>query len=170
MKTKNRKVSFDFDSTLSRKDVQSFAKELISKGVDVWVCTSRFSDENLTHTNWDNSDLFNVAKELGVSKKKIIFTNMRDKWEMLKEQGFIFHLDDDSWELFLINKHTKTIGISVTNTSSWKVKCLRILKKCFKEEIINNMEEELEEFLNELENNEELVKLRKEYLELINNK
>lgn len=32
------------------------------------------------------------------------------------------------------------------------------------------MEEELEEFLNELENNEELVKLRKEYLELINNK
>lgn len=37
-------------------------------------------------------------------------------------------------------------------------------------EIIKNMEEELEEFLNELENNEELVKLRKEYLELINNK
>lgn len=35
MKTKNIKVSFDFDSTLSRKDVQSFAKELISKGISV---------------------------------------------------------------------------------------------------------------------------------------
>lgn len=32
------------------------------------------------------------------------------------------------------------------------------------------MEEELEEFLNELENNQELVKLRKEYWELINKK
>lgn len=54
---------------------------------------------------------------------------MRDKWEMLKEQGFIFHLDDDSVEIFLINKHTKIIGVSVNNTSSWKVKCLRILNK-----------------------------------------
>lgn len=111
MKTKNRKVSFDFDSTLSRKDVQSFAKELISKSIDVWICTSRFSDENIPHNNWNNSDLFNVANELGISKDKIIFTNMWDKWTMLKEQGFIFHLDDESWELFLINKHTKTIGI-----------------------------------------------------------
>lgn len=139
MKTKNRKVSFDFDSTLSRKDVQSFAKELISKSIDVWICTSRFSDENIPHNNWNNSDLFNVANELGISKDKIIFTNMWDKWTMLKEQGFIFHLDDESWELFLINKHTKTIGILVINTSSWRVKCLRILKKCFKEEIIKEL-------------------------------
>lgn len=127
MKTKNIKVSFDFDSTLSRNDVQLFAKELISMGIDVWICTSRFSDANITHTNWNNSDLFNVANELSISKCKIIFTNFKDKWEKIKEQGFIFHLDEESWQLYLINKHTKTIGISVNNTSSWKNKCLKLI-------------------------------------------
>lgn len=40
------------------------------------------------------------------------------------------------------------------------------------EEFLNKLEnnQELEEFLNELENNQELVKLRKEYWELINKK
>ena len=40
------KVSFDFDSTLSRKDVQSFAKELVDRGLEVWIVTSRFDDES----------------------------------------------------------------------------------------------------------------------------
>ena len=39
------KVSFDFDGTLSRKDVQKLAKELVSEGHEVWIVTSRFSDE-----------------------------------------------------------------------------------------------------------------------------
>lgn len=40
------------------------------------------------------------------------------------------------------------------------------------DEFLNKLEnnQELEEFLNELENNQELVKLRKEYWELINKK
>ena len=40
------------------------------------------------------------------------------------------------------------------------------------EEFLNELEnnQELEEFLNELENNQELVKLRKEYWDLINKK
>ena len=33
-------VSFDFDSTLSRKDVQEYAKELLERGIDVWVVTT----------------------------------------------------------------------------------------------------------------------------------
>jgi hypothetical protein len=40
-----KKVSFDFDSTLSRDDVQEFTSELINLGFDVWVVTSRFSNE-----------------------------------------------------------------------------------------------------------------------------
>ena len=40
------KVSFDFDGTLSRKDVQNFAKSLVNTGYDVWIVTSRFDDES----------------------------------------------------------------------------------------------------------------------------
>jgi len=39
------KVSFDFDGTLSKKDVQKFAKELVEEGHEVWIVTSRFSNE-----------------------------------------------------------------------------------------------------------------------------
>ena len=53
-------VTFDFDGTLSRADVQEYALELISKGVDVWVVTSRY-DELQKHRyqiNPTNDDLW----------------------------------------------------------------------------------------------------------------
>jgi len=37
-------VTFDFDSTLSQKIVQDFAKSLMLKGVDVYVLTSRYDE------------------------------------------------------------------------------------------------------------------------------
>jgi restriction endonuclease Mrr len=43
---KKYKISFDFDSTLDREDVQEFAKELVEKGHDVWITTSRFSNDD----------------------------------------------------------------------------------------------------------------------------
>ena len=46
------KVGFDFDSTLSRKDVQEFAKELVNDGHEVWIVTSRFDDETAMQKNW----------------------------------------------------------------------------------------------------------------------
>jgi hypothetical protein len=47
-----KKVSFDFDSTLSRDDVQEFASDLIDLGFDVWVVTSRFNDKTADEKNW----------------------------------------------------------------------------------------------------------------------
>ena len=57
------KVSFDFDSTLSRKDVQKFAKELIDKGIDVHIVTSRSSFKQLDEEGY-NDDLYEVADNL----------------------------------------------------------------------------------------------------------
>jgi ribosomal protein S24E len=39
------KVSFDLDSTLSRKDVQEFAYELVKRDIEVWVVTARIDNE-----------------------------------------------------------------------------------------------------------------------------
>lgn len=115
------KISVDFDNTLSRRSVQNYIKELISKGVDVWVTTARFDQENvkLHNLRFDNSDLWEIIDKLGIDRKKVHFTNMTLKSEYLFGKDFIFHLDDDSIELLYINESINSrndiIGINVTN-------------------------------------------------------
>jgi len=101
------KASFDFDSTLDRKDVQRFAKELVNDGVEVWIVTSRFTTEYATEKGWhwidkQNRKLFRVADNIGVKREHIIFTCFQMKSEFIKDKGFVFHLDDDSDELIAI--------------------------------------------------------------------
>lgn len=126
-----KKISFDFDSTLDRDDVQSFAKELINEGVEVWIITSRFSPEQAikkwANKSWNN-DLFEVADKLGISRDHIAFTAMQNKSEFIKNKDFIFHLDDDWVENEFINEETKTIGISHFGNKNWKNDCRETLK------------------------------------------
>lgn len=133
-----KKVSFDFDSTLSMKLVQDYAESLINKGYDVWVVTSRLPDgsdpQYKQYGMWvpiDNSDLFEVTDRLGIKREQIIFTSRELKSEVMNEMGleFLFHLDDDWTEIDFINKETKTKGISCFGTSGWKQKCDKILNK-----------------------------------------
>ena len=132
-----KRVSFDFDSTLSLKSVQDYAESLINKGYDLWVVTSRVPDGS--DPKWkirgmwieiDNSDLFGVTDRLGIKRDQIIFTSYRMKSEVMNEMGleFLFHLDDDWVELNHINRETKTRGVSCFGTSGWKQKCNRILE------------------------------------------
>lgn len=119
------KVSFDFDSTLDKPAVQSFCAELISKGVEVWICTSRWDDSKAVENLWGsdyNDDLYLVADRLGIAREKIIFTNHKNKIDFLKDKSFAFHLDDDV-------RGCGSIGISCWCNTSWKNKCLKILNK-----------------------------------------
>lgn len=131
MKTK-RKLSFDFDDTLDREDIQEFAGALIKMSkqldlnIEIWICTARFGPENAPNPRW-NDDLFEVADRLKIPRERIIFAEMADKWTLLKDQGFIWHLDDDSEELNLLNKHTNIRGISSWGNNVWKNKCMRLL-------------------------------------------
>ena len=122
-------VSFDFDDTLSRPDVQEYASELIERGLEVWIVTSRLSKEYLMegNENW-NDDLYEVSNRLGIPKERIRFMNYSPKVDFLKTMNFLWHLDDDSTELF-DNKFTKikTHPIQVKG-SGWRGKCERILQ------------------------------------------
>ena len=132
------KVSFDFDHTLSRKDVQTFAKELVNEGHEVWIVTSRFSDEAAKEKKWhwiegQNQKLFDVAQDCGIKLENIHFTCMESKSIFLKDKGFIFHLDDDDIELMDIfenNKfdQNKCFPVHVDHFE-WKETCQNILKK-----------------------------------------
>jgi len=130
------KVSFDFDSTLDRPDVRRFAKELVSEGVEVWIVTSRRSNEDAALVDpWvkdriykSNKKLFRVADNVGIKRKHIIFTNFVDKIESIKDNGFIFHLDDDVDELMLIRNSDDTcIPINV-NHFEWELDCKEALR------------------------------------------
>lgn len=126
-----KKVSFDYDSTLSRKDVQIYAKSLIDNGHDVWIVTSRpevYVGRWINH-NPNNDDLFKVAESLGIIRENIVFTNYVDKYEYIADKGFTFHIDDDFDELhhFLVGKDScKPINVHYFD---WKAEC----EKCINE-------------------------------------
>lgn len=119
----NKKVSFDFDSTLSTIEVQKFAQELISKDIDVHIVTSRFEKHkyNVNH----NDDVFEIADLIGIPICNIHFMNMVDKFEFFKRNdGFIFHLDDDFIEIELIQEHCSDVhGICLDLQPNWKELC-----------------------------------------------
>ena len=127
MQNKLLKCSFDFDQTLDRPIVQQYARELINRGIDVWVCTARFSDKRAPSPDW-NKDLYEVTDSLGIPRNKIIFVEMADKYKFLENQGFIWHLDDDWVELNMLNKFTNVKGISSFGNPKWKFKCDKLLK------------------------------------------
>lgn len=127
-----KKVSFDFDSTLSVKKIEAFAKYLIDKGVEVWVVTSRdaFREDSPNY----NDDLFLVTDKLGIPRHHIHFTAHEDKQYFLGENDFLFHIDDDVIELSLIKSFTKVEpichydwGLQYGGKKEWRNKCLKIL-------------------------------------------
>lgn len=127
-------VSFDFDSTLSRKDVQEYAKELLQRGIDVWIVTSRY-DELHKHRyqhNPTNNDLWAVIDELNIPRWKVRFTCMESKSLYLIHTKIVWHLDDDTVELYEMRYNKcQTVGISV-NSGNWKQKCERYLERSAK--------------------------------------
>jgi len=127
-----KKVSFDFDSTLSRPYIQKYAKELLEKGFEVWIVTSRnryILDKGLIgQPHFDNQDLFSIAKEIGIKRENIHFTDHQLKADFFEKNGdFLFHLDDDYLEIKFINRETKVKGISCWGNTTWINKCNKII-------------------------------------------
>jgi len=87
-------VSFDFDSTLDRDEVQELAQHLIEGGNNVWITTTRSGHKT------DNSDILDVAHRIGIPMKHIRFTDHQNKAKFLF--GFDFHFDDDPYEIEMI--------------------------------------------------------------------
>lgn len=128
------RVSFDFDGTLSRKDVQDFAKSLVEIGYEVWIVTSRIATEPALEKGWhwierQNQELYDVADKVGIKTENIIFTEFVDKIEFLKGKKFIFHIDDDVDELMAILKSKDTCKTVNVEHFEWKQTCEKILQQ-----------------------------------------
>ena len=128
------KVSFDFDGTLSREDVQEFSTSLINDNHEVWIVTSRQNTEDALARGHhcvekQNQQLFDVADKCGILRENIAFTAHQDKIIFLKDKGFLFHLDDDIHELMEIKYGgDPCIPVNV-EYFSWKEICLELINK-----------------------------------------
>jgi hypothetical protein len=125
-------VSFDFDSTLDRLDVQEFAIELKNKGIITWIITSRQSTEIALEKghHWvkkQNDKLFEIAEKCGIPKERIIFTEHVSKSEFIKDKNFLFHLDDDIEELLDIKYLKDECAPVNVNYFEWKEICEKLI-------------------------------------------
>lgn len=128
------KVSFDFDGTLQTEEVQKYACELIGRGIEVWVVTTRW-DENHKHKYSGLGkftdplrDFWLVADDLGIPRWKVRFTNMEWKWTYLSGTHFVWHLDDNDDELAFATLHKCNVPIVLVK-EGWKEECEKLLKK-----------------------------------------
>ena len=122
------KVSFDFDGTLDKPSVQEYCKSLIDSGIEVWICTARVPSEMAVSIHW-NDDLYRVCENVGIIREHVKFCAYEDKYHFFKDSDFLWHLDDDWVELEMINKYTKTKGISVFGQRNWINKCDKLIEK-----------------------------------------
>lgn len=123
-------VTIDFDGTLEKKNVQKYVKELMQRGIDVWILTARF-DELHQHkylSNPRNSDLWEVIDRLNIPRYKVIFRNMQSKADYLEGTNVLFHLDDDMIELEDIRSNTACFTKGIYVYDNFIEKCEKLLK------------------------------------------
>lgn len=137
------RVSFDFDDTLEHPWIQDYARKLVSRGIDVWIVTTRWNRLSKyyspqyykTHGNtWRQVHL--VALDLGIPLKQVVFTCYEYKAKFFHiERDFIWHLDDNPMEFKKIEK----LGIVPIDSlsSNWEEKCEELLWKSILEKGIN---------------------------------
>ena len=126
-----KKVSFDFDGTLEFVNVQQYAKELIDRGIEVWVVTTRW-DENHKHKypmNATLDDLWEVVDKLGIPRHHVRFTCMEWKSTYLKGTNFVWHLDDNPEEFKVAKKEELNVPMIDVDSSDWMYKCEDLLNE-----------------------------------------
>lgn len=96
------KVSIDFDETLNTERGKELAKRLLSEGKDLHIVTRR-------QERTASKEVYDVAKEVGIDRNKIHFTNGQLKWKTLQRLGIITHYDNNLDEINAIKINTKGI-------------------------------------------------------------
>ena len=87
------KISFDFDGVAEKSFIRKYIIELIERGFEVWIVTSRFGDDekykkffqSSINVDLTNKDLWKVVEEIGIPKERVHFTNMKDKWHFFED-------------------------------------------------------------------------------------
>ena len=121
-----KKVSFDFDETLANDNVQDYAKELVTRGYEVWIVTTRWKDPNKYHFHVTHDDIHKAMVYIGIPEENVHFNDMEYKHTyFINHPDFLFHLDDNPVEKQAMEACTKVPCILYG--WKWKEKCEKIL-------------------------------------------
>jgi hypothetical protein len=116
-------VSFDFDGTLSRTDVQEFAKDLKKAGHRIIITTNRYQDRS-------NADLKAVAKSVGIKEHLIFYCNMLGKHRFLSPAHQVtVHCDDDWIDCEMVEHECGIPTVKMFGNPDWKKQILEIISK-----------------------------------------
>lgn len=82
----NEKISFDYDDTLTKSNIQAKAKNLVDSGADVYIISARN----------DKAGMEPLAKKLGILDSRIYATGSnKAKVEKVKSLGIDKHYDNN---------------------------------------------------------------------------
>lgn len=101
---KTEKVSFDFDGVLDTKQGVSLLRRKITEGYPVYIITARREG---------SQEVLDFARENGVDRDKVYFTNGEDKWKTIKRLGISKHYDNNAEQVDKINKFTDCEAVLV---------------------------------------------------------
>jgi hypothetical protein len=100
---KSEKISFDYDGVLSTKEGKTLAKRKVTEGYRVYIITARHEDQTV----------YNTARDLGIPKSRVYFTNGSPKWKTIKALGINKHYDNNQNVVDEINRLTDCEAVLV---------------------------------------------------------
>ena len=106
------KISFDVDGVLDTPQGMALAKRKIAEGHRVYIITAR-NEERMA------AEVYEIARELDISRLRVYFTNGEDKWRTIQRLGIELHYDNNSEQIDKIDENTKGRGelVSYEKTS-----------------------------------------------------
>ena len=105
---KKLKISFDYDATLTLKNIQLIAEFFLDAGADVYILTSRIDDTRFDETGKKighsgfNMSLREHADDIGIKEENILFANGL-KTDLYFKHKIDIHYDDLLEEVDAIN-------------------------------------------------------------------
>jgi D-arabinose 1-dehydrogenase-like Zn-dependent alcohol dehydrogenase len=93
------KISFDVDGVLTTPQGMALARRKITEGNRVYIITAR--NESTMGVR-----VYEIAKELGIPRLRVYFTNGEDKWKTIRRLGIEVHYDNNEEQITKIKENT----------------------------------------------------------------
>jgi len=97
------KISFDIDGVLDTRQGMALARRKITEGHRVYIITAR-NEERMSE------EVYAIARELGIPRLRVYFTNGEDKWRTIRRLGIELHYDNNQEQIDKINDETDADG------------------------------------------------------------
>jgi hypothetical protein len=93
------KISFDVDGVLDTPQGMALARRKIANGDRVYIITAR-------NESTMSAKVYEIAKELGIPRLRVYFTNGADKWKTIQSLGIELHIDNNEEQINKIKENT----------------------------------------------------------------